>query len=706
MAASARSVLNRLIQHAVHPKGSKPASSSSPSVSILRHLDSGDLPKAIAILSSAAAPFPVPVYARLLLLCSSRRSLVDVRRVESHLVAFSPSPSTFLLNRAIEAYAHCGSPADARELFEEMPRRDGGTWNAMIAAYALSGIPREALALFSSMIGLGIRPKEVTFASVLGCCSDLLACFVARQIHCLVLKYGYFPNVILATSFVDVYGKCLVMDDARKMFDSITNPNDVSWNVIVRRYLEAGRSTEAILMFFRMIREGAKPLNFTVSNALIACSEVLALKEGHQIHVVLMKFGFEEDNVTMNSLMDMYVKCGVVEDARQLFDQLPSKDVVSWTVMVSGYATCGRIDEAEKLFDLMPERNVFSWNALLVGYVHLFDWDKALDFFCRMLRESKEIDFVSLGSILNVCAGISDLDRGKQVHGFAYRHNIESNLFFTNALIDMYAKSGSLRNAENIFYITVEQRDAVSWTSLITGYARYGRSEEALLSFREMLCEITPNKFTFSTVLAACANIFMLELGKQIHAYMMRNGIELDVIIRGSLVDMYSKCRSIEYAIRVFQEEISRDLILWNSMILGCAYNGLGNYSFELFEEMQKEGIAVDNITLAGVLLACISEGYVDLGRRYFDLMTVEYGVIPRIEHYECMIELLGKHGFMVELEEFIQRMPFEPTIPMWIRIFDCCREHGNKRLGERAEKCINESNPLNPVKFEMLATT
>ncbi|THU50865.1 hypothetical protein C4D60_Mb06t24860 [Musa balbisiana] len=659
MAASAGSVLNRLIQRAARPKRSRKRSSSSSLSVIRRHLDSGDLPKTIAALSSSPARFPTSLYARLLQLCSSKRSLVDVRRVESHLVAFSPSPSTFLLNRTIEAYAHCGSPTDARELFDEMPKRDGGTWNAMIVAYRCSDCPDEALALFSTMNGSGIHPKDVTLASVLGCCGDLLALLLARQIHCLVLKYGYFPNVILDTSVVDVYGKCFAMDDARKMFDSIIDPNDVSWNVIVRRYLEAGRAREALLMFFRMIREGVKPLSFTVSNALIACSEALALREGHQIHSTTTK---------------------------------------------AGYATCGRIDEAEKLFDETPEKNVVSWNAMLAGYVRLFCWDEALDLFCRM-RETIEIDLVTLGLVLNLCAGMSDLDRGKQVHGFSYRHNSGSNLFFSNALIDMYSKCGCLRNAEVCFRM-VSRRDTVSWNSLISGYARYCRSEEALVAFSEMQFETTPNELTFSIALAACANIFMLEHGKQIHAYMVRNGFELDVIIRGTLVDMYSKCRLIEYAMRVFEEESFRDLILWNSMILGCAYNRRGERSLELFEEMRKEGIAADNVTFVGVLLACISEGYVDLGRRYFNLMSDEYGVIPRVEHYECMIELLGIHGFMVELEDFIQRMPFEPTIPMWTRIFDCCREHGNRSLGERAAKCINKSNPINPVQFEILERT
>jgi pentatricopeptide repeat protein len=163
---------------------------------------------------------------------------------------------------------------------------------------------------------------------------------------------------------------------------------------------------------------------------------------------------------------------------------------------------------------------------------------------------------------------------------------------------------------------------------------------------------------------------------------------------------MYSKCRLFDYSTRVFESGLSQDVILWNSMIFGCAYNSKGDYGLELFDEMRKKGIRPDSVTFLGALVSCICEGHVGMGRSYFTLMTDEYSIIPRMEHYECMIELLGKHGYMVELEDFVDHMPFEPTTAMWLRIFDCCREYRNRKLGERAAQRINESNPLTPVRF------
>ncbi|KAI0507894.1 hypothetical protein KFK09_014022 [Dendrobium nobile] len=703
MVVTASSIRERLIRHALRPRNPtktlpRRPKDPPPSSSILHHIAAGDLRASITVLRATPSPFPASVYSRLLHLCASCRALVAARCVESHIISssFPSPPSTFLLNRAIETYALCGSISDARELFDEMPHRTGGTWNAMISAYASAGCPSDAIALFVRMNVSGIRPKDVTFASVLRSCSSLLALTLARQVHGLILKFGFCVNVILGTSLVDVYGKCQIMDEAHKQFDEIPDPNPVSWNVIVRRYLDFGQGEKALCMFLRMIHVGVIPLNFTVSSALVACSDSSWLSVGCQIHGIVVKNGYETDYIVENSIMELYAKCGCIEDARWIFNCSVSRDVVSWTSMVSGYASCGRLNEAEKLFYEMPERNVVSWNALLAGYVQSFNWEKAFEFFHEMQRETTEIDFITLGLMLNSCAGLLDSEKGKQIHGFAYRHLLFPDIFFSNALLDMYTKCGNLKSADLWFLQIGSRRDKVSWNSLLAGYARHGRSEEAFDIFNEMLKETTPNEFTFSMMLAASANIFMLEHGKQIHACLIRNGFNIDVIIRGALVDMYCKCRLLDYAVRVFEKESSRDVVLWNSAILGFAYNGRGAYSIELFEAMQRDRIRPDNITFIGLLLACISEGSVSLGCKYFYMMSDEYGVIPRVEHYECMIELLGKHGSMVELEELIRRMPFEPTIPMWSRIYDSCSKHVYRRLREVNGKLISnpESSP------------
>ncbi|XP_020252926.1 pentatricopeptide repeat-containing protein At3g26540-like [Asparagus officinalis] len=578
---------------------------------------------------------------------SSPKSLIEARRIESHIVSTSNlSPPIFLLNRVIETYSNLGSLKDAQELFDEMPDRNTGSYNAIITGYAREGKnPERALYFFSRMNSLGFGYTGVTFASVLRACSDVLDLGLARQVHGMIEKLGFCGNFILETALVDVYGKCAVIGDARRMFDLISEPNEVTWNVIVRRYLEMEKMEEAICMFFRMVSEGFTPINHTVMSALKACSSVIALDEGRRVHGVVVKIGYKEDNIVENCLMEMYLKCGVVEDAFKVFEDCGSKCIFSWTMMINGHASCGDMDMASMLFNEMPEKNVVSWNTMLTGFVKLSRWEKGLDFFYRMRRETKEMDEITLGLVLTISSGLLDLGLGKQVHGFAYRHSLISNMFFCNSLLDMYTKCGNLRSSELWFVQMDNLRDRVSWNSLLSGYARNGRSEEALNTFRLMLWETNPNEKTLSAVLVACANVFALEFGKQIHAYMFRNGFE-DVVTRGVLVDMYSKCNLIDYAIKVFDCDSSRDTVLWNSMILGCAYNGRGEHGLKLFETMKEDGIKPDNITFTGVLLSCISEGYVNLGQSYFASMVSEFGIIPRIEHYACMTKTIRFHSF------------------------------------------------------------
>ncbi|KAM7507814.1 hypothetical protein LguiA_018267 [Lonicera macranthoides] len=691
------SLLNRLL----HNPSTLTPKTKALTTTILTHITAGRLSKAVSILFAAPVPFPFPLYTHLFQLCASNRAIVETRKLESHLVTFCPTPPPFLLNRAIESYGKCGCLVDARELFDEMPDRDGGSWNAMITAYAKSGRAEEALDLFLVMNKSGVCPNEITFASVLGCCGLVLGLLVARQLHGLIVKFGLSGNVILGSSLVDVYGKCHVMSDMRRMFDDIESPNAVSWNVIVRRYLEVGDETEAVFMFAEMIRENAKPLTFTVSNALIACSSISALKEGSQIHAYSIKMNMVKDEVVLNSFTDMYAKCGDLESANKIFDMPNSKNLINRTSLVSGYAMKGRTSEARELFNEMPERNIISWNAMLVGYTRFLQWEEALDFVLLMCRETREIDHVSIGLILNVCAGLSDVELGKQVHGFAYRRHFYSNLFVGNALLDMYGKCGNLRSAQLWFFEMSHLRDKVSWNALLTSYARHGLSEEAMMIFWKMLGETRPSKFTFGTLLAACANIFALEPGKQIHGFMIRNNYEMDIVVRGALVDMYSKCRSIDYALMVFKQESTHDGILWNSMLLGCCHNGRGETVIELFGLMEKEGIKPDHITFQAILQACIYGGYVELGREYFDAMSDKYCIIPRLEHYDRMIELYGRYGFMDELEDFVKKMPFDPTVQMLTSVFDACREHRNSRLGEWATNRLNELNPSVSFRFE-----
>ncbi|MED6133145.1 hypothetical protein PIB30_025780 [Stylosanthes scabra] len=287
--------------------------------------------------------------------------------------------------------------------------------------------------------------------------------------------------------------------------------------------------------------------------------------------------------------------------------------------------------------------------------------------------------------------GLSDHEMGKQVHGYIYRHGFHSNLSVGNALLDMYGKCGNLNSAKVWFNQMSNQRDWVSWNALLASYDHHQLSEQALTKFLEMQWETKPTKYTFGILLAACANSFSLNFGKQIHGFIIRHGFEIDIIIRTALVHMYSRCWRLEYAIEVLKGAISRDIVIWNTMILGCCHNHRGKEALELFRVMEAEGISPDHVTFQGILLACVEEGFVDLGTHCFRSMSSEYCVLPRLEHYDFMIELYCRHGYMDELENFLKTMPIDPTISMLERAFEASQKNKCSTLGEWITHKLND---------------
>ncbi|CAN4075701.1 unnamed protein product [Withania somnifera] len=557
MGINAASVLN----HIINGERTTPHSSKGSGLitTIINHLRLGRLGKAVSVLFSAPVPFRFPLYAHLFRICASKKAIVEVRKVESHLVGFAPTPPVFLLNRAIEAYGKCGCLFDARELFDEMPKRDGGSWNDMVTAYSQNGYSSKALGVFSDLHKSGFFAVEVTFAGVLASCASKLA-----------------------------------------------RPNAVTWNVIVRRYLEMGNGKESLFLEFR---------------------------EGIKIHGLIFKINYEEDEVVSCSLIDVYAKCEDLVCARTIFDLLSRKNLIHWTSIVS-------------------------WNAMLAGYAHNSQWDEAMDLIILMCNNTRDIDRVTLNLILNV-SGFQMLNWGSRLMNTCIGM-VSTLTCMLQMRFFICMGNGNLIKARAWFSEMIHFQDMISWNALLCSYERHRTSEEALVIFREMLGGVTPSKFTFATLLAVCANIFAREQGKQIHGFMIRN-----------LICMPN--------VNVFIGTPLKDVVLWNSLLLGCYYNKQSEALLKLFELIE-DGVKPVSATFLDVMLACISQGCVKLGVQYFNSLSHDYFIIPQLEHYESMIKLYGLDGFFDELEDFVKKMPFQPTDPMLTIVFGSSKENNNTR--------------------------
>ncbi|XP_062186587.1 pentatricopeptide repeat-containing protein At5g48910-like [Phragmites australis] len=341
--------------------------------------------------------------------------------------------------------------------------------------------------------------------------------------------------------------------------------------------------------------------------------------------------------------------------ARALKSGFAAADLFVRTALVEAYAKAGRAELARAAFDEAPLRDVFLCNVMLAAYVARGEVAEARKVFDGM----RERDLVSWNTM---------------IHGYAVR--------------------GDVAMAREIFNGT-EDRDAFSWSSMMSAYAKGRRSKEALELWREMCAAgVVPDCITMVSVLSACGDMGTLAVGAEVHQFVESNGVEVDVKLGTALIDMYAKCGDIENSLRVFHFMPAKDVLTWSSMVIGLANHGLGHEALSLFSRMTSEGLKPNEITFIGVLIACTHLGLVSEGKKYFSSMSEVHGVAPRVEHYGCMVDLLGRSGHIEEARQLIRDMPFEPDAVIWRALLGACRIYKNVEVAEEAMAKLRVLDP------------
>ncbi|XP_058780665.1 pentatricopeptide repeat-containing protein At2g20540-like [Vicia villosa] len=410
------------------------------------------------------------------------------------------------------------------------------------------------------------------------------------------------------------------------------------------------------------------------------------------------------------------------------------------TKMIDSCDNISHIGYATSLFQQLIHPNIFSYNAIIRTHAHNRHHSLAITFFIQMLaRSSKSVfpDKFTFPFVIKSCAGIMCGSLGIQVHGLVFKFGVDSGNITGNALIDMYTKCGDLNliNACKVFeemghrdviswnslifgYVRLGQmksarelfdempvRTIVSWTTMVTGYARAGCYAEALGVFREMqMVGIDPDEISIIAVLPACAHLGALEVGKWIHMYADKNGFLQKSEICNALVEMYAKCGCIDEAWSLFDQLVEKDVISWSTMIGGLANHGKGYAAIQLFEEMRKVRVAPNEITFLGVLLACSHAGLWDEGLKYFDVMREDYGMEPEIEHYGCLVDLLGRSGRLGQALDTILKMSIKPDSRIWNSLLSSCRIHRNLEIAIIAMQQLMELEPEESGNYVLLA--
>ncbi|KAJ8750474.1 hypothetical protein K2173_015617 [Erythroxylum novogranatense] len=446
-------------------------------------------------------------------------------------------------------------------------------------------------------------------------------------------------------------------------------------NQLIQSLCKQGDLKQAL----KVLSSEPNPTQRTYELLLLSCTHHKSAVDAQHVHRHLLANGFDQDPFLATKLIGMY----------SAFDM---------------------IDHARKVFDKTQRRTLYVYNALFRALNLVGCGEEVLDMYRRMNSIGVPSDGFTYTYVLKACVLseclMSLLSKGKEIHGHILRHGYEDHVHIMTTLVDMYAKYGCVSYAGSVFG-KMHVKNVVSWSAMIACYSKNGKPFEALELFREMMLktrDTSPNSVTMVSVLQACAALAALEQGRLLHGYILRRGLDDILPVISALIVMYARCGKLELGQRVFDKMDKRDVVSWNSLISGYGVHGFGDKAIQIFEEMIDQGVLPSPVSFVSVLGACSHAGLVEEGQRLFESMRREHGIYPSIEHYACMVDLLGRANRLDEAVKLIEGMRIEPGPKVWGSLLGSCRIHCNVKLAERASTRLFKLEPTNAGNYVLLA--
>ncbi|XP_057835668.1 pentatricopeptide repeat-containing protein DOT4, chloroplastic [Cryptomeria japonica] len=472
---------------------------------------------------------------------------------------------------------------------------------------------------------------------------------------------AFATRTALQNSLLNMYIKNGSLVNARKVFDNMRGGDVFSWNLIIAAYQRHGSPQEAFTLFNKMQKIGVQTNPFTFASVLAASAKIGDLEEGMKLHQRIIQSGIYSDVVVGSTLIDMYAKCGNIHKAREVFDEMPHKNEVSWTTTVAGYAQNGNLE-------------------------------RALETFKQMQLAGVKTNSTTYAIVLPSCGKMGAMDLGMEVHQRIIESGCLPDVVLASSLTYMYAKCGSLEKARKLFD-KMPRRNMVSWNTIISGYAQNGYLDEALKLFQEMPQK---NVVSWTAMIAGYVQNGLVEKALETFKQMLL----ADVAVVNALIDMYAKCGRIRKARELFDKMFQRVVVSWTVMIAGYAMHGYGKDALELFELMKQSGTRPDHVSFVCVLFACSHAGLVDEGCAYFNDMSS----MPTLDHYVCMVDLLARAGYLEEALHFIIKMPIKSAMVLWMCLLSGCRSHKNIGLGVYTATLLFDLIPKNAAPYLLLS--
>ena len=507
--------------------------------------------------------------------------------------------------------------------------------------------------------------------SLLHRCSKTKALRNGLSLHAAAFKTGLQSDTIINNHILNLYAKCGNLTFARQVFDEMPERNLVSWSAIISGSDQAGQHLMALDLFSKL---RLVPNEYIFASAITACASLMALLHGQQVHAQALKFGYASISYVGNSLISMYMKCSQCSDALSVYDST-------------------------------PQPNSVSFNALITGFVENNLLEKGFEVFKRMHQLGFVLDRFTFVGVLEICIDLNDLITGMVLHAQTIKRELDSVPLIGNVIISMYSRFNLIDEAEKIFRL-IEEKDVITWNTFISTCSHCVDHAKGLSVFREMANDysVSPDDFTFASVLATCSGLASIHHGKQIHAYLIRTRLYQDVGVGNALVNIYAKCGFIKYAYNVFKKMLYRNIFSWNSIIAGFGNHGLGGQALVLFQKMKAMGLKPDSVTYVGLLMACSHAGLVNEGKILFNLMEETYGITPDIDHLSCLIDMLGRAGRLTEADEYIKKFPFSHDPVILGSLLSACRLHGDVVIGERLARQLLKLQPMTSSPYVLLA--
>ncbi|KAK9289352.1 hypothetical protein L1049_007507 [Liquidambar formosana] len=589
-------------------------------------------------------------------LLRSCQEVQTLRQLHASLIVSAGFEPVFIASKLIALYTQFDDLESAVLVFNVLGEPPHTViWNSVIKAQIDLGFFDLAFLLYRQMRELSVEHDGFTFPIINRAISSLQSdVSIGEMVHCVAIQMGFGWDIYFCNTMIEVYVKCGSIDNARMLFDEMPHRDLVSWTSMISGYVCVGSVISALKLFNEMRME-LEPNSVTVIVMLQACSIFGSVIEGRELHGYVIKKGYLIDGSVKNSVCRMYTKTGSVEEVEKFFCEVDKRDVVSWNILLSFYSLSGDISKVAESFN-------------------------------EMQREVIIPSIQTLTLVISAIAKSGCLSQGEMLHCFAIKTGMCDDIFQTS-LLDFYAKCWELGASVKLFK-EIHCRNSITWSAIISGFIHCGHFKEAIELFQQMqVAGLEPGAEILKSLVVAYTHLGALQLGKGIHGYLIRSlyysSEEEYLPLKTSILNMYIRCGSISAANNCFNRMVVKDIVTWTTMIEGFGTHGLGFEALKLFDRMVEEGIQPNSVTYLSLLSACSHSGLVCEGCEVIYSMKWRYGIEPDLDHYTCIVDLLGRAGKLKEALAIILKMVVFPDSRIWGALLAACRVYGDRKLGE-----------------------